>query len=67
MKRAPDMCRSIFRSTGMIHDNRFAGEACNLLFMTIDSSRSVLSIVLMMQGKLHQRRQIYDQNHYTWL
>ncbi|MCI8946352.1 MAG: hypothetical protein HFI91_04725 [Lachnospiraceae bacterium] len=33
-----------------VHDNRFAGEACNLLFMTIEDSRSVDSIV-MIEGK----------------
>ncbi len=27
-----------------VHDNRFAGEACNLLFMTIESPQGVLSI-----------------------
>ena len=29
-----------------LHDNRFAGEACNLLFMNIESSHNVLSAVL---------------------
>ncbi len=41
-----ERCAWLAQPLFFIHDNRFAGEACNLLFMTIASLHSVLSIVL---------------------